>query len=142
MIIIGNVYKFNVRNKFYAVKTEFTCPASTSKSQSSSSSMSLCHEQGLTPFPFNQCWNSSWQHASGSPWFLILIASNFAPNVSNSNWSPSACHLDATAEIILSFFPSDVFNIDKFFKVGVPSECRESTIIIAMPHSIIVTRAL
>ena len=75
-----------MRNKFYAVKTEFTCPASTSNSQSSSSSMSLRHEQGLTPFPFNQYWNISRQHASGSPWFLILIASNFAPDVSNSNW--------------------------------------------------------
>ncbi len=110
-----------IQCNYFVLKTDFTCPASTSKSQSSRSSMSLRHEQGLTPLPFNQCWNISRQHSSGSLLFLVLIASNFEPNSSNANWSPSALHFDASAAIILIFFPSAVFNIDKFLRVGVAS---------------------
>ena len=106
---------------YFSLKTAFTCPASTSKSQSSSSSMSLRHEQGLTPLPFNQSWNISRQHASGSPRFLFSIASNFEPNSSNPNWSPKAFHFGATVGIILILFPLAVFIMDKFLRVGVAS---------------------
>ena len=121
---------------YFSLKIELTCPASTSKSQSSSSSMRLHHEQGLTPLPFNQCWNISRQHASGSPWFFVLIASNFAPNSSNSNWSPSSCHLDATVEIILILFPSLVFIIDKLLRVGLASISVEGIHIIMLLYKV------
>ena len=106
---------------YFSLKTAFTCPASTSKSQSSSSSMSLRHEQGLTPLPFNQSWNISLQHSCGSLLFLTLIASNFAPNSSNSNWNPKVFHFGATVSMILILFPSLVFIMNKFLRVGVAS---------------------
>ena len=99
---------------------DLTPAARSSRSQSSSSSMSLRHEQGLTPFPMSQCWNMSLQHASGSVGWVALITASLVPLLSNSNWSPNFCHFGVTVSMIL-ILPPEVFSRDSFPSVGVVS---------------------
>ena len=108
----------------HRLHADLTSAARSSRSQSPSSSMSLCHEQGLTPFPLSQCWNMSLQHASGSLGCVALITANLVPFMSNSNWSPSLCHFGVTVSMILIFFP-EAFSRDSFPSVGVASVCVE-----------------
>ena len=107
----------------HELHADLTPAARSSRSQSSSSSMSLCHEQGLTPFPISQCWNMSLQHALGSLGWVALISLSFEPLLSNSNRSPRLCHRGATDSMTLIFCPSAVLSTDSFPSVGVASVC-------------------
>ena len=105
----------------HELHADLTSAARSSRSQSPSSSMSLRHKQGLTPFPLSQCWNMSLQHALGSMGCVALISPSFKPLLSNSNWSPKLCHRGAIDSMILIFFPSAVFSRDSFPRVGLAS---------------------
>ena len=89
--------------------------------QSSMSSMSMRHEQGLTPFPSNQCWKMAWQHDLGSPRCLFSMVSSCAPLGSKSMRIPSSRQQGASLLMILSLPPPANFSTNNLARVGVAS---------------------
>ena len=97
--------------------------ARTTSSKSSSRSMSVRHEQGVSPFPLSQCWNMARQQASLVEWSILMDASS-EPLSSKSSWSPMVCQNGATLLMILIFFPWAVCSRCNFARVGLASECK------------------
>ena len=93
--------------------------ARTTSSKSSSRSMSVRHEQGVSPFPLSQCWNMARQQATGLLGYSALIRASFEPVLSKSSWSPSLCQNGATLSMILIFFPWAVRSRDSLPRLGV-----------------------
>ena len=102
--------------------------ASTSWSKSSSSSTSVRHEQGVTPFPLSQCWNMARQQASPVEW-SALMSESFEPLSSKSSWSPRLSQNGATLSmiLILILFPLVARSRDSFARVGVASKQYDRT---------------
>ena len=86
--------------------------ASACSSQSSSTWISVRHEQGCNPLPFNQCWNMASQHSSGSPWYFPLMMSSWVPLSSKSRRTPNLRHLGDTLLMIWIFLPWAVLHTD------------------------------
>ena len=95
--------------------------ASTVRLQSSSNSMSMHHEQGLRPFPFNQCWNIAWQHALGSLGCILSMMPSCVPLSSKSKITARSRQWEATVSMILIFSPLAVASTDSWARVGVVS---------------------
>ena len=104
----------------YYDKASCISSASACWPQSSNSSISVCQEHGLTPFPSNQCWNMAWQHASGSLRYLMSMLASFAPVGSKSKRIPRFFQHDET-RLIMQIFPLGVLQTDSLASVGVTS---------------------
>ena len=114
--IIG-VKKTN--NSYDAESTLWMSWARTTSSKSSSRSMRVRHEQGVSPFPLSQCWNMARQQASGLVGYSALISASFEPLLSKSSWSPNFCQNGATLSMILILSPCAVRSRDSFARLGV-----------------------
>ena len=128
---LGGIQKWTIYNNIYynrcqkntKISYDFESAlwiswARTTSSKSSSRSMSVRHEQGVSPFPLSQCWNMARQQASLVEWSALIVAS-FEPVLSKSSWSPSLCQNGATFSMILIFFPWAVRSTDSFARLGV-----------------------
>ena len=105
-------------------------------SQSSSSSMSLPHEQGLTPFPLSQCWNMARQQSSGSPRYFCSIDSIFAPVSSKFIMYPRLRQWGPSWEMILIFPPAAVLRSNNWARVGGESEKERKMIVTNQQNTI------
>ena len=95
--------------------------ASTCWAQSSSSSMSVLQDEGLTPFPFNQCWNMTLQHASGSLGCFFSMMSSCVPLSSKSRRTPRLRQWELSLLMMKTLFPPAVRNTDNLARVRVVS---------------------
>ena len=93
--------------------------ASDSWSQSSSSWISFRHEQGFTPFPFNQCWNMALHRALSVECAFSMLSSS-VPVSSKSKRTPKSFHSGANV-LMIWIFLLPARNIDKLAKDGAAS---------------------
>ena len=112
-------------NTFYDAESALWMSwARTTSSKSSSRSMSVRHEQGVSPFPLSQCWNTARQQATGLAGYSALISASFELVLSKSSWSPILCQNGATLSMILIFLPWGVRSRRNFARVGLGSKCK------------------